>query len=347
MRSRQTVWISYSALSDFEKCKRAYYYKHLYRNPKNNNRIQVVSPYLSLGTVVHETIEALASFSPKKRKEISLFQRYEEIWENYKGKKGGFISEDQEKKFKERGEEMLKRAENSNLIKNQALDTNNVFPKLSLFENIELVGSIDWIEILPSGELHIVDFKTGKNDESNNSLQLPIYVLLARNNFDKNAKKASYFYLDRDESPVFQEMGPLNFYLEEIKEKSQRILSAIKNNDFACSSGYKNCFHCREFDAVFSGAAEYVGFDDKMRKELYYIIKQENVMERISGGTFLNEFQRGIFEMRIDGKETKEISLALKSSPSIIEDEVVKIKERLKENLSNKELKAFIRKMGG
>ncbi len=327
------LWISYSALSDFDKCKRAYYYKHIYRNPKNNNRIQVVSPYLSLGIVVHNAIEGLSAFPPKKRKEISLVERFLFGWEECKGKKGGFISNKQEKEFKERGEKMIKRAEKSKLIKNKSLDMNGIFPKLNLFKDVELVGSIDWIEILPSGESHIVDFKTGKSEESSSSLQLPIYLLLARENFDKKLKKASYFYLDRDESPVTQEIGELGNYLEEIKEKASNIMKAVEKRDFSCSSGYKNCFHCREFDAIFSGEAEHVGFDQNMKKELYYLIKEDNVIERILD--FLTEEEKEIFDRRLRKD-------AINDVPS---EKIEKLKEKLKDNLSNKELKAFINKI--
>ncbi len=346
MYNRKILWISYSALSDFNKCKRAYYYKHLYRNPKNNNRIQIVNPYLSLGSIVHESIEGLSAFSPKKRQEISLIKRYQDIWENYKGKKGGFISENQEKEFKERGEKMIERAQNSELIKNKALNMNDIFPKLNLFKDVELVGSIDWIEILETGESHIVDFKTGKSDENSSSLQLPIYLLLAKQNFDRKVERASYFYLDRDNKPILQQIGSLKNYLEEIKERSNQILKAVAKNDFSCSSGYKSCYHCREFDTVFSGLAEYVGYDDKMKKELYYIVKEETVMERILGGNFLDEIQKKIFDLRIEGNKEEEISKKIKKPISYIKEEIIKIKEKLKENLSSKELKAFIRKIG-
>lgn len=345
MYSKNTLWISYSAISDFEKCKRAYYYKHLYRNPKNNNRIQIVNPYLSLGSIVHESIEGLSAFSPKERKKISLKDRFNNIWENYKGKKGGFISDKQEEDFKERGEKMIERAENSDLIKKNSLNMNNVFPKLNLFKDVELVGSIDWIEILDSGKSHIVDFKTGKNDESSNSLQLPIYLLLAKENFDRNIEMASYFYLDRDSHPISQKIGSLKFHFEEIKEKANNILKAVQKKDFSCSSGYKNCYHCREFDYIFSGTAEYVGYDDKMKKELYYIVKEELVLERISNGKFLDEFEKDILDMKLKNTSMEEIIKKTKENKSLIEEKIINIKNKLKDNLSSKELKAFINKI--
>jgi len=74
------IWISHTGLSDFQSCKKAYYYKHIYRNPKNNSKIQIVNPYLSLGSAVHETIE--------ENKGEDFLKRFEKIWQKYTGKKG-------------------------------------------------------------------------------------------------------------------------------------------------------------------------------------------------------------------------------------------------------------------
>ena len=331
---RNSLWISYSAICDFEKCKRAYYYKHIYRNHKNNNRIQIVNPYLSLGSIVHEAIEGVAGFSVEERNKTSLVKRYNSFWKNYTGKKGGFISEKQEKEFKERGLKMVKRAEKSPIIKKPAYNTNSGLPKMNLFPGVELVGNIDWIEILPSKKLHIIDFKTGKNEENGNSLQLPIYYLLAKNNIKEEIEKVSYWYLDKDNDPVSQELNFNEDYLKIVKEKAKNIMNAVENKDFKCSSGYRNCFCCRDFDSVFSGEAEYVGYDDKMKKELYYIVKEDNVIKKISEGTFLDSIEKKIFEERITG------SLVNYNSETL-ED----IKKKIKDNLSNKELRAFINKI--
>ena len=337
--ANNTIWISYSGISDFEKCKRAYYYKHIYRNPKNNNRIQIVSPYLSLGTVVHETIERVAFFSPEKR--VNLLQSYEKIWEIYSGKKGGFVSEEQEQEFKQRGREMVLRAEKSPIIKNPVF-TFSGLPKFNLFENVELVGSIDWAEIMPSRGIHIIDFKTGKNGEKNDSLQLPIYYILARENFKKKIEKASYWYLNSSEKPVSQDLGDTEAHLKKIKQIALKIKEAIMHNDFSCSSGYKTCFACRDFDAVFSGTAENVGFDEKMKKELYYLVSGQGSIKRMSQGSALKGRQKKIFGLRVKGKTFEDIGRELKISKKEIERESLEIKKALKDNLSNKELKAFI-----
>jgi ATP-dependent helicase/DNAse subunit B len=53
---------------------------------------------------------------------------------------------------------------------------------LSEDDGIILCGKIDWLQYLPDTDsVHIVDFKTSKNKEKANSLQLPIYLLLVSN----------------------------------------------------------------------------------------------------------------------------------------------------------------------
>ncbi|WP_460990051.1 PD-(D/E)XK nuclease family protein, partial [Staphylococcus aureus] len=64
-------------------------------------------------------------------------------------------------------------------------------------ENIILSGKIDWVEYIEGDDsIHIIDFKTGKHEEDEESLQLPIYTLLAKNLQKRKVAKISYWYLD-------------------------------------------------------------------------------------------------------------------------------------------------------
>ncbi len=71
----------------------------------------------------------------------------------------------------------------------------NLVPNYFISEedNLILCGSIDWIEYLEDiDKLRIIDFKTSRNDEKNNSLQLPIYYLLITNLQKLNQKNKIY-----------------------------------------------------------------------------------------------------------------------------------------------------------
>jgi len=269
-----TLWISHSALSDFENCPRLYYFKSIYRHPVTNHKIQVASPYLSLGSVVHEIIEEMRVMEPEKRFTASLEERLEQLWDTYGGKRGGFVDKEQEQQFKERGKKMLQRVErNAEVLKGAICQIGSGFPKVRLFEgrDIILVGNIDWIEVLPTGKLHIIDFKTGQKEEAAQSLQLPIYLILATYNVQEPIAKTSYWYLERDDTPVSMHLKPLKEYVPVIRQKALRLEAALAKNQLTCQSGYKNCFHCRKYDMVTSGNAEHVGYDEKMRKDLYFV----------------------------------------------------------------------------
>ncbi len=267
------IWISYSAINDFEACPRLYYYRSIYRDPKTNRRIQLVNPYLSLGTVVHQTIEGIGRLTEKKKFTVPLQDIFEETWQLYTGKQGGFSSKEQEEEFKERGINMIERAQQSEILRRENYKLADDLLKVRLFkdEPIILVGAIDWVELLENGDFHIIDFKTGKSEEKKNSLQLPIYLILASYNFNKPIKKTSYWYLDRDLSPVSFELEELQSYIPLIREKARNIQQAIQNNEFACRSGNGSCFKCREYDAVVRGQAEHLGYDKKTNKELYFL----------------------------------------------------------------------------
>ncbi|MFH1657452.1 MAG: PD-(D/E)XK nuclease family protein [bacterium] len=266
------IWISHSAISDFETCPRLYYYRNVYRN-SNNRRVQIVNPYLTLGSVVHKTIEGVGRLPEEEKKLVSLSKLFEENWQRYSGRRGGFSTPGDEESFKDRGIEMIKKAEASEVLKNENYKLADELLKVRLFkgENLILVGAIDWIEILEGGEFHIIDFKTGRSPEKKNSLQLPIYLILVQYNFIQPVKKTSYWYLEKKETLSPFELDPAAEYVPLIKEKAQKIKEAIVNDAFDCQSGNGKCFKCKDYEAVINGQAEYLGVDLETDKDLYFL----------------------------------------------------------------------------
>src|SRR3989304_2963034 len=103
------TWVSYSSISDFQKCPRAYFLKNIYRNPDTGNKVQLASAALSLGQAVHEVIESLSTLPVEKRFKANLLQKFDKAWQKVTGKKGGFFNQKNEDEYKHRGEEMLRR----------------------------------------------------------------------------------------------------------------------------------------------------------------------------------------------------------------------------------------------
>ena len=103
------VWVSHTSLSDFMVCPRAYYLKHMYKDPSSGRKMKIIAPPLSLGQVVHEVLESLSVIPTSERFNTSLLETFEQKWEKVSGKQGGFLSPDAESKYKERWRQMLER----------------------------------------------------------------------------------------------------------------------------------------------------------------------------------------------------------------------------------------------
>src|SRR5581483_8920580 len=193
------VWVSHSSVGDFLKCPRAYYLHNVYKNPKTGRKMNVINPARARGQAVHEVLEGLISHKAEERMSQSLVGKLEKNWAKYAGKKGGFKDTDEEEATRERARAMLERVEkNPGPLINKAIRISKDLPNyyLSEQENIILCGKVDWLEYLPeSDSVHIIDFKTGRREESDDSLQLPMYHLLVKNTQKRSVGKASYWYL--------------------------------------------------------------------------------------------------------------------------------------------------------
>src|SRR3989344_8389281 len=163
------VWVSHTSMSDFRRCPRSYYLKNVYKDPKTNHKIKLMSPALALGQAVHEVLESLSVLPKQTRFSESLIAKFEKVWAKVSGKKGGFTSAETENKYKTRGQDMLRRVMNNSApLSGLAVKIQMDLPQFWLSEedNIILCGKIDWLEyLLETHSGHIIDFKTGRSEE--------------------------------------------------------------------------------------------------------------------------------------------------------------------------------------
>lgn len=273
------TWVSHSSMSDFLKCPRAYYLNNVYKDPKTGHKIAITSPAMSLGSAVHNVLESLSQLPTNVRFKDSLIQKFNETWDKYTGKKGGFISPEQEKEYKKRGEEMIRRVmENPGPLENLSVKIKQDLPHFWLSEedNIILCGKIDWLEYFPDTDtVHILDFKTGQKTESDDSLQLPIYSLLVHNCQKRKASKASYWYLALDEGMVEKDLPDLTAAKEKVLQIAKQIKLQRKLEKLECPNGPDGCFACRPFEAILRGDAEFVGTSE-YNQDLYLVNTQSN-----------------------------------------------------------------------
>lgn len=266
---KNPIYLSYTSLKDFLKCPNSYYLKNIYRDPKTAFRIQIASPYLTLGSTVHDSVKWYLDNKGQAAKD-QLMQKFRNFWLKYRGKKGGFATLEEEGNFGNRGLKML-----DNFLNNaQRLEKSApavTFPKYNLVEDIVLIGNFDFVGEKVDGSLHVVDFKTGANDEKD-SLQLYIYAILAEVNLEKEVSAASFWYLDRDDSPRQIVLDPLEGKLKWICEKAKELKAALQKNEWVCIKKDRGfCRDCRDHQAILDGKGEFQFSDYRYKKDIYYL----------------------------------------------------------------------------
>jgi len=259
------VWVSHSSISDFLKCPKAYFYNNVYRRSESGHKIKIMQPSFALGQAVHTVLERLSTLPTGERFKESLLALYELQWGKISGKRGGFSTPDQEARYKGRGAEMLRKVmENPGPLKNLAVKINMDLPYywLSEEDNIILCGKIDWLEYNQTDDtVRIIDFKTGRTDEPDDSLQLSIYYLLAQNCQRRRVAGMSYWYLERNTTPSEVSLPDATAAHEKILEIAKKIKLARQLEIYKCPQK-DGCNACKPFEKVIAGRGEFIGVDD-------------------------------------------------------------------------------------
>ena len=265
------TWTSHSSIADFLACPRSYYLKNVYKDPRTGHKITLMTPSLALGQVVHTVLESLSVLPANKRITSELLPKFRRAWEQVAGKRGGFTDINQEYRYQKRGEEMIERVYNNpGPLTNLAVKIKKdlLYYWLSEDEEIILCGKIDWMEYL-EGEnaVHIIDFKTGQKRQEN-SLQLPIYYLLAVNCQKRNVVKASYWYLALDNDLTALTLPDQSTAHKKILNIARQMKLARQLKKFACPS--QGCRACGQFEQILRGEGELIGTDD-FKRDVYIL----------------------------------------------------------------------------
>lgn len=272
----KATWISQSKIRDFNNCPRLFYLRNIYKDNVTGNKIALMEPQLALGQAVHEVLENLTNFPVEERLNFPLVKQFEEQWDKkYAGKKGGFRTTVESDEFKQRGKEMIQRvlsnpgpiASKAIKIKSDSLDLPYYW--LSEEENIILCGKIDWLEYLEDEDkVHIVDFKTGFRDEPEDSLQLPVYLLLTTNTQSREVAKASYWYIARKDEPDEYPLPNMDDSFDIVMKQAKRIKLAIQLEHFKCPKD--GCIHCAKYEEIIAGNATKV--DESSYQDIYVLV---------------------------------------------------------------------------
>lgn len=236
--------LSYSEISDYEKCPKKYMYRYVYNVPTFQSSAAsfgstihlVLKDFYKLHKSALEGLEGIVSFPTLE----DLYYLYEKHWNPY-----GYDSKEHEKNRKEKGIKLLKRFYDDLYTKNEKiLDLEKRF-NFSI-EDIVINGMIDRIDIIneKEKEVELIDYKTGNTRDQkdvDNDLQLAIYAIFAKENLEFKKVKASLLFVEHGiklETEIPEEK------LINVKEKILSISKLIQSSKFTATPNYMTCKFC-------------------------------------------------------------------------------------------------------
>lgn len=269
---KNAIYLSHTSLKDFLNCPRAYYLKNVYRDPVTGHKLQIASPHLTLGVTIHDTIAWFCQQEPKPSKEETI-QKFRQLWKNYRLKRGGFETLEEEASFGKRGLQMVENFYNHYTALDPCAPTVR-FPKYMLIDGVILTGNMDYVGERPDGSYSVVDFKTGARDETS-ILQLNIYSILTEANMGKEVTWGGFWYLDREDLPREATLDPVQQTLDWLVERAKEVKAAIQKNEWVCKKHPGFCKDCREYQALLDKQGEFMFSDVKFKKDIYYLSQMD------------------------------------------------------------------------
>ena len=81
----KSIWLSHSSINDFLSCRRLYYIKNVFKDPITKRKINITSPYLTLGIAVHKVIEDLKNIKSEKIALIEAINNQDKDFKEFLG----------------------------------------------------------------------------------------------------------------------------------------------------------------------------------------------------------------------------------------------------------------------
>ncbi|MFH0951914.1 MAG: UvrD-helicase domain-containing protein [Patescibacteria group bacterium] len=234
---------SFTQLQSFERCPKQYRYAHILKIPTDSN------PQFVFGRSVHNTLKAFYGKVTDKSAptEQELIELYNQHWIS-----DWYPSQVEEGRRKAAGREALKQfyAENKDNFRAPKYLEKPFTIKVGKYS---LRGVIDRVDSLakemtpdrgPGQGVEIIDYKTGKVPKDKRGLnldQLMIYAIAAREVFNDNPARLTYYYLEAGEQKLFDVEDK---ELAKVKDKVLATIEEIKQSDFKATPGQHVCRTC-------------------------------------------------------------------------------------------------------
>jgi len=213
--------LSYSALSTFNQCPLKYKWQYI-------DRIKVPpTPDQFFGILIHEILEEMLKNDPVIPPIDKMLDIYKKQWNPTYFK--GDISE---KEFYNDGIKIIKDFHASHSPGLSTIYSTEKFFEI-FWEGHKIVGKIDRVDRLPTGEIEIIDYKTNRKLPAESDfgfdLQLPLYQWAAKNLWNDVDKVKLTLYFVRHGKKITPEKIR---NLDELKAHILRTVNEITNSAF-------------------------------------------------------------------------------------------------------------------
>ena len=212
--------ISYSQIDIYRTCPLRYKYQNIIKIPQQDHHA------LTFGNTIHNTLQTFHQFEMAGQKPdlTTLLHIYEKKFIPI-----GYESEEHKIKRFEEGKNNLKKywQKYESQFEGKRLTLEKTF-RIPLIDNVFLRGKIDRVDQLPTGELEVIDYKTGslkKQDRVDKDKQLTIYSMAAKQLFGKIPEILSLYFIDetkkvsstRSQKQIDKEKGKIMETVEQIQ----------------------------------------------------------------------------------------------------------------------------------
>ncbi|MBM7616312.1 RecB family exonuclease [Alkaliphilus hydrothermalis] len=236
--ANNNLYLSHSSIQVFHTCKRRFKYKHIDRiKPKEN----LANKYLSFGQSVHTALAKYNLLTDETYRTVeNLHKLLRKNWIRQ-----GYESIEEERDFGLRALDMLSNYHSNPLDQGKK----NLLVEEMIYLDIDgkftLCGKLDKSYLRNDDSIETTDYKTGKNIEAIDTLQMPIYLLLTKSKLGCFPDTVSYYFLAHGEK-ITQDVN--ESYIKEsidfLWEISEEIISERK---YPCSPSPYCSNNCEYF----------------------------------------------------------------------------------------------------
>ncbi len=232
--------ISPYKLNMYLECPRHYWWNYI--NPSTRSR-QPERPYFTMGDHVHNTLKYFFNQPQHKRTKKFLLGILERQWQKGTGPAAGFWNQRIEEEYYERACLMLSAFFDRDDMTVEPLWASDQLIKAGVSESLTFMGKIDRVDMMPDGSLHIIDYKTSK-EEREDEWQLPMYAVMARRYFEKPVAQLSYLFLETG-SWISVPANPAReaWTIARVESIVREMPYSQKKEDWLCVDG-EACKHC-------------------------------------------------------------------------------------------------------